>query len=201
MLASGPQKCCKGKWPKLVAQLAVELRRPRVAPERLRAVGIVDRRGRADVIGLAADAVHGKPHGRSQGPFHVREQVPNLRPLDAIVRRGPHFDLLLLAPIEPVGHHAMCRRQPAGGHVGLHRAGHAGEAGHEVGDLARRGHLAELRHDGHVFFTQAGDGEEDEGHKKKSEIRMSKSETNSKCQIQRFQTDRGPTKLSWPSAV
>ena len=160
MLASGPQKCCKGKWPKLVAELAVKFRRPRVAPQRLRAVGIMDRLGRADVIGLRADAVHGKPHGRSQGPFHVREQVPDLRPLDAIVGRGPHLDLLFLPPIQPVGHHAMGRRQPARGHVGLHRTGHAGKARHEVDDLARRGHLAELRHDGHVFFTQAGDGEE-----------------------------------------
>ena len=151
-----PPEMLQGEMAQLVAQLAVKLRRPRVTPQRLRAVGIMDRLGRAEIIGLRADAVHGKPHGRSQGPFHVRKQVPDLRPLDAIVGRGPHLDLLLLPPIEPIGHHAVGRRQPARGHVGLHRAGHAGEARHEVDDLARRSHLAKLRHDGDVFFTQAG---------------------------------------------
>ena len=100
--------------------------------------------------------MHGKPEGRSQGPFHVRKQVPDLRPLDAIVRRGPHFDPPFLPPIKPVGHYAVGRRQPARGHVGLHRAGHAGEAGHEVDDLPGRRHLAELRHDGDVFFRRPG---------------------------------------------
>ena len=37
----------------------------------------------------------------------VREQVPDLRPLDAVVRRGPHLHLPLVAPIEPVGHDAV----------------------------------------------------------------------------------------------
>ncbi len=131
------------KVAQLVAQIAVELDRPRVAPQRLAAVGVVDRLGRADEIGLRSHAVHGEPDRRSHGPFHVREQVPNLRPLDAVVGRGPHLDLPLLPPVEPVAHDAMRCRQPPGSHVRLHRASHARKTRHERGDLPGRGNRAD----------------------------------------------------------
>ena len=139
-----------------VAQFAVKFHRPRIAPERFRAVGIVDRGGRADVIRLAAFAVQGKPHGRGQMIFVMREQVPNLRPVDAIVRRGPHLHLPLVAPIKTVGHDAVFVGQPAGGHIRLHRAGDAGKTRRQFGDFAAGHQLPQFRHHGHVFFTQAG---------------------------------------------
>ena len=92
-LAIGPQKCIRGNGP-AVAQRAVKLHRPGIAPERFGAVGVVDRGRRADVIGLASLAVQGEPDRRSQPAAVMRKQVPNLRPLDAVVGRGPHFHLL-----------------------------------------------------------------------------------------------------------
>ena len=58
--------------------------------------------------------------------------VPQLRTLDAAIGRGPHFDAVLFAKEEPVGDHAMLCRRQAGRHVGLHVAGDARKARHEL---------------------------------------------------------------------
>ena len=147
------------EMPQRIAQLAVKLRWACIAPERFRAVGIVNRGGRADEIGLAALAVHRKPHGRTESPPVMREQVPYLRPLDAVVRGRPHFDLMFFSPIKTVGHNAMLRRPSARGHVGLHRAGDAREAGRKVGDRAAGRQRPQVLHPGNVLFAQGGNGQ------------------------------------------
>ena len=64
-------KILQRKVAQAVAERAVEFRRPRIAPERFRAVGVVDRGRRADVIGLAALAVQGEPDGRTQATVPI----------------------------------------------------------------------------------------------------------------------------------
>jgi len=131
----------QGKIVQGLAQLPVKFQRTRVTQKRLRSVRIVDRGGRAHVIRLAALGVHRKPHGRGQGVFVVREQIPNLRPVDALVRRGPHLHLPPVAPIKAVGHHPVHIGQPARGHIRLHRASKARETRRKFGDLAPRHEL------------------------------------------------------------
>src|SRR6476620_6724442 len=104
-------------------QLVVKTFGSREAPRRFAAVVVVDRRGRADVIGAAAFAMQGEPDGRRDRAIAVVEDVPDLRLLDTVVPRGPHLDAALIAPIEAVGDHAVLTRLRAGGHVGLDRAG------------------------------------------------------------------------------
>ena len=105
-----------------ITQLAIHFRRPRVAPERFAAVGIVNRRRRANQIGIAPFDVQRKPNGGFQRLVVLRQNIPNLRRQNAIVPRRPHFHLLLVAPIKSVGNHAMLIGQLAGRHVRLHRA-------------------------------------------------------------------------------
>ena len=93
----------------------------------------------------------------------MREQVPNLRPADAVVRGGPHLDPPLVAPIDAVADDAVLGRPTAGGHVGLHGAGDARERRREFGNLAPGREVPQPRHHGHVFFTQGGNGQEDQG--------------------------------------
>ena len=150
------------KMPELGLELGVNHFGPRVAPQRFAAVGIVDRRGRAEVVGSAAVAVQREPDGRSDRAVAVVEDVPNLRTVDAVVPGGPHFDAPLVAPVEAVGHHAVLAGQLAGHHVGLHRAGDGGKAGHERRVAAAQGEPAQIRHRRQVPLAQAGNREQDD---------------------------------------
>ena len=143
-------------------QLVVQRVGPREAPERFAAVGVVDRRGRADVIGAAALAVQRKPHGRRDRPVAVVQDVPDLRLLDAVVPGGPHFDALLIAPVEAVGHDAVLAGRLAGRHVGLHRAGDGGKAGHERRVAAAGRQARQVRHRRQVARAKTGNRKQDD---------------------------------------
>ncbi len=152
----------------LVAQRAIHFGRLRVAPQRFGAVGIVDRRRRADQIGAGPFGQQAEPGGRGQRFIVLVQHVPNLRPLDHVVPGRPHFDLVLLPPIKSVGHDTVFPRHFAGRHVGLHRAGDAGKAGHQVGRVAPLGQPLERRHPLDVAFAQAGNRQQNHmiGHDK-----------------------------------
>lgn len=146
------------EMPQLIAQFAVKFLRPGVTPERLAAVGIVDRGRRANVIGPGTLAVHREPYRRrGTGPLFV-ERIPNLRRQDAVVPRRPHFDFLLVAVVEAVGDHTMLAGQHAGGHVRLHRAGHTGEAGTKR--CAINGQTRQVRHRIDILRAQAGNAKQ-----------------------------------------
>lgn len=154
----GAPEMIQGEMAQFVAERAVEAVRSGVAPERLAAVGVVDRRRRADVVRPAVLAVEQEPDGRFQAL--AGEEFPKLRALDAAVGRGPHLGNATLAPIKAVGHDAVAGGGRAGRHRRLDRAGDAGEARRQVGDLAAGHDRAEVAHRGDVPLAQAGNGEE-----------------------------------------
>ncbi len=86
----------------LVAEHAVHLRRTRVAPERLAAIGIMNRRRRTDQFGLATLAEQRKPNGRDDARIVLAEDVPDLRDLNDLVPSSPQFDFVLVAPVETI---------------------------------------------------------------------------------------------------
>ena len=140
----------------LIAQCAVKLRRPRVAPKRFRTVGIMYGGRCADVVGLATLAMQRKPNGRRKTAPMMRKEIPNLRAFDAVVRRGPHFDPSLVAPIKPVGHDPMFRRNATGRQIRLRRTRDAGKMRRKLRDLSPGRQRPQMPHGGHIFFTQGG---------------------------------------------
>ena len=82
----------------------------------------MDRRRRANQIGVAAFGMQRKPDGGFELLVVLSQNIPNLRRQNAIVPGGPHFDLLFVAPIKPIGNDAMLIGQLAGRHVRLHGA-------------------------------------------------------------------------------
>ena len=73
-----PPKMFQWKIAQFVAQLTVHFRRPRVTPERFAAVGIMNRRRRANQIGSATLRVQRKPNRRFQRLIVLRQNIPNL---------------------------------------------------------------------------------------------------------------------------
>ena len=149
-------KVVQRKMAQFGLQLVIQRVGPREAPGRFAAVGIVHRRGRADVVCAAALAVQRKPHGRRDRPVAVVEHVPNLRPQDAIVPGGPHFDALLIAPVKSVGDDAVLAGRLAGRHVGLHRARDRGKTGHQRRVAAAGRQAGQVGHRRQVALAEPG---------------------------------------------
>ena len=140
------------KIPQRIAQLTVVVRRFRIAPQRLRSVRMVDRRGHAHVVRTASLAEHGKPNGRHQTRLVLAQAVPDLWRFDPLVPRRPHLDLPGFAPIEAIGHDTVLARQPTGEHIGLHRPGDTGKTRREW-HVVRKG-LRQAGHGRQVLTTQ-----------------------------------------------
>src|SRR3954453_6746923 len=83
----------------------------------------MDRSRRADIVGPTTFAMQCEPDGRRDCPVPIVEDIPNLRFLNAVVPRRPHFDASLVTPIEAVGNDAVFAWRTARRHVGLNRAG------------------------------------------------------------------------------
>ena len=147
-----------------VAQRAVQLGRLRVAPQRLAAVGVVDRRGHADVVGPAALAEQRKPDGRRERRVVLVQHVPDLRLLDLVVPGGPHFDFAACRASRSRWRSTPCsRRQLAGDHVRLHRPGDARESSAPASP-GRRPPSSRDRFGiaARSWRAEAGDGEQDD---------------------------------------
>ena len=98
----------------------------------------------------------------TEPPPVVREQVPNLRLLDAVVRRGPHLHL----PLDRASRTRWPPRRAPPAHVPVVMLPFApahvthGKLGVKLGDLAAGHKVSQPRHHGHVFFAQRGDGKQ-----------------------------------------
>ncbi len=84
------------------------------------------------------------------------KQIPDLRPIDALVVGGPHFDLTAVLPVEAVGDDTVLSGQAAGGHVGLYGTRHRGEARYERCPVPVANELLEAGHRVDILPTKGG---------------------------------------------
>ena len=152
----------EGEVAEAFAEARVERLRVCVAPHRLGAVGVVLRGREADEIGRGVLRLKEKPGGGAQLRPGGLEAVPN--PRDAVDRVGadPHFEMVLVAVVDAVGHDPVLPRRAAGGERGLHRAGNGGKTGRERHLSTERGKPGHDRHPSEVFRPQAGDRKEED---------------------------------------
>ncbi len=117
-VANGPQKCLSGKCH--AYRGACRTSRADECSTRATRCHRDYGSGRcANEFSFAAFAEQRKPNGRDDARIVLTEDVPDLRHLDDFVPSGPHFDFVLVSPVEPVGRNAVFARQLAGGHVHL----------------------------------------------------------------------------------